>query len=528
MEDRVYPKEEMITEIATQLHDKILLGRISADFIGELARDLEISFTASESIVLDYSHLINFVGRVFRNNKFGELLLKLNENNILSNGNGNVSTAYMKFLKELSSHISKGYWPSELGEVVEIKKSINYILSGRSLSSNNTVFEEAQKKPFSELLQKIWACKSIQDPKRLRELINRSELGAQIDASGVYQQLYQLVEAAINFEKINIIVDILKEPGYEADNVGNFTNDLKNLIRYMGEVAEIPSKINGTLPPSSRNNIMFVLLKKENKGKLYRAVFSSFNSIKPRWFFLPLDVDGVKKSLNKYIADNYKTLPFRIDFILEDEDIYELEIDQWEYQETYLLGSVTHTIVRSLNLILYRRHSEDEDTMRNHFLSFHKEGGKKPLILVKDDDMLHHVGANINSLKDVNAVFACLEQTSENQTKFRDTIWHTMNKQHIPIILFLRKCNHTLKLTEFIEAVRLSCSQDESILKFVRNQRENVNNTNPVGSKIVIVYDDPDDRDKIVDVSAYIRSSIFRNYVNSFNANNFNNRWRLS
>lgn len=87
-----------------------------------------------------------------------------------------------------------------------------------------------------ELVQNFWACKTIQDAMKFRNIITRSGLGAQIDTLGAYQQLYQLVEAACKFGKLDTLVGILSEPGHEADNFGNFTLELKRLINFIKDL----------------------------------------------------------------------------------------------------------------------------------------------------------------------------------------------------------------------------------------------------------------------------------------------------
>lgn len=125
-------------------------------------------------------------------------------------------------------------------------KLLASILTTLSASSNvkpphtNSSLDISGNKPcpedIRELVQQFWACRSVQDSRRLGNLINRSELGAQIDTLGAYQQLYQLVQAACSFGKLDTLVDILSEPGYEADNARHLTIDLQNLNKYIKDM----------------------------------------------------------------------------------------------------------------------------------------------------------------------------------------------------------------------------------------------------------------------------------------------------
>lgn len=361
-----------------------------------------------------------------------------------------------------------------------------------------------------------------------------------------FQLLLILVENVFRYKnKFGDLLIKLSEPNIAS----NSNKDLS--LEYKKFLAELDSLITGKFWPSDLNDhaaaiqltiikilsengqpfknslpsptVLFVLLIKESgKAETYRAIFSHKSKTLPP--YPPLDITNIKKCLNDYIEYHFKkiynNIPYRIDFVLEEEDVYELEADQWDRSEKISLGEWTHVAVKSLNEVV-ERHMDDNDTMKKMFSSFSLMGERNALILKNDEDLLQICRANLNKYKKKNALFICVEQTAKNQIDLREAIRCAINDFRFPVIIFFRRCASTLKLSEFVDSINLFHSQEEDILKFVRRQRIQYRNTvNPIGKNIILVYNDPDDHDQIINAHTSLKedSQKYRNWVNSLNS----------
>lgn len=397
-----------------------------------------------------------------------------------------------------------------------------------------------------ELYNKVLLNKIKENPNFVWQLA--LDLGHTPESNIVYQQLLSLIKHIFEFSKLDRLLLILSKPTMLSDNNGQLSDAYKIFLQetdslitkgFFPYASESTIKIQQIIDSVMTENIdiqvfnntkplppiLFVVLIK-GKAQMYQVVFSNRHNTLPPF---PLaDIANIKKFLYEYIEYHfmpaYGDIPYRIDFVVkEEEDIFELEVDQWKYSDTELLvlGEMTNIVMKSLDKIRLR-HPDGHNRMKGLLDSFKLMEKESLLLVEKDEDLLSINIENKNKYIDKKALFICLEQTEKNKNQFRDAIKSAIEEFYIPIIVFFRKCSTGLKLSEFVDSIKFH-SQEEDILQFVRSQRQYKNhNVNPIGKNIVFIYDDPDDRHQIINAYNSTRPERikeFRNLINSLNNN---------